>query len=203
MSNIHILVPLAEGFEEIEAIVPIDIWRRAGFKVTTVGLKEGMVQASRQTIHFPDTTLVTMIDEPFNLIYIPGGRPGADNLAAEASLLERLRRQVAEDQWIAAICAGPLVLAKAGLLKSKLFACHPSVVSELQPPEKEQRVVVDGKLVTGQAAGSAMDLAFTVVRLLVDEEKVEEVNRGLCYPYLDEADALLSSGEQSQSIIKS
>jgi 4-methyl-5(b-hydroxyethyl)-thiazole monophosphate biosynthesis len=186
MSNFSILVPLADGFEEIEAIVPVDVWRRAGFSVTTAALTANPLTATRQTRHLADSLLAEVIDRDFDLIYLPGGRPGADHLAANRQLLKKLQQQAAAQKWLVAICAAPLALNAAGLLAGKKFTCHPAAVGELSdvsPPA--ERIVIDGKLVTGIAAGAAFELALTVVRLIGGPDAAAKVNQGLfCHPAL-------------------
>lgn len=186
MSAIRILVPLAGSFEEIEAIVPVDVWRRAGFEVVTAGVEDGPVTASRQTRHLPDAWLDVVLSQDFDLIYLPGGRPGADTLAAHEELCARLIRQDAEGKWIAAICAAPLALDKAGLLKGRAFTCHPGAEAEITSGVSTKKAVeIFGKLVTGRAAGTAMELALAVVKLLAGPDKVAEVQKGLqCEPGL-------------------
>jgi len=181
-----ILVVLAEGFEEIEAIVPVDVWRRAGFQVTTATLTTNPLTAARQTRHLADSTLNEVIDHDFDLIYLPGGRPGADNLASNDGLLKKLQQQAAAQKWIAAICAAPLALNAAGLLAGKKFTCHPTAINDLRGiTPLNERIVIDGKLVTGIAAGAAFELALTVVRLIGGAEAVTKVNQGLlCHPSL-------------------
>ncbi|MDR1304712.1 MAG: DJ-1/PfpI family protein [Verrucomicrobiales bacterium] len=182
-----ILVPLADGFEEIEAIVPVDVWRRAGFAVTTAALAANPVTAARRTRHLADTALSAAMGREFDLIYLPGGQPGADALAADVDLLEKLRRHAAGGRWLAAICAAPLALRAAGLLRDKQFTCHPSVAADLtgSAAPSAARVVVDGKLITGRAAGAAFELALTVVRLVGGAAAAAEVNQGLlCHPAL-------------------
>ncbi|MFH1066525.1 MAG: DJ-1 family glyoxalase III [bacterium] len=174
-----IMVPLAEGFEEIEAIVPIDVWRRAGFQVLSAGLKSGPVRASRQTIHVPDVLLDSILDHEFDLIFLPGGRPGTDHLIAHQKLGERLQQQAASGKWIAAICAAPLVLDRLGLLKDKKFSCHPQVKAECSHLPSEGRVIVDQKIVTASGPGAAMELALTVVQLLASSEKRNIICQGL------------------------
>lgn len=184
-----VLVPLAEGFEEIEAIVPVDVWRRAGFAVTMAALTVNPLTATRGTRHLADVRLADVIDSEFDLIYLPGGRPGADNLATDGALLEKLRRQAAAQKWLAAICAAPLVLNAAGLLRGKKFTCHPSAAGELPGVAPlSERIVIDDKLVTGIAAGAAYELALTVVKLVAGAAAVEQVNQGLlCHPALTAA----------------
>jgi len=176
----RVLVPLAEGFEEIEAIVPIDCFRRAGFEVVAAGLKEGTVKASRGTVHVPDCLLDAVLGGDFDLVYLPGGQPGANNLTAHDPLIEKLQKQSAEGKWVSAICAAPLALDKAGLLAGKNFVCHPGASKGIASGTRHEiPVVVDGKLITGRSAGAAMELALTVIREIAGPEKVREVNEGL------------------------
>ena len=181
-----ILVPLADGFEEIEMIVPVDIWRRADLEVITAALSsdEKFVRAARETGHVADEFLKDCIDEPFDLIFIPGGKRGAEHLFTYQPLLDRLKKQADAGLWLAAICAGPLVLAHAGLLTGKRFTAHPSAEESLArfhlTPVNE-RLVVDGKLITAKAAGCAFDLAFKVVELFCEKERAEVINSSIFY----------------------
>jgi 4-methyl-5(b-hydroxyethyl)-thiazole monophosphate biosynthesis len=181
-----ILVPIADGFEEIEAIVPVDIWRRAGFGVTTAALTANPLTAARQTRHLADSLLAEVIHHDFDLIYLPGGRPGADHLTANGQLLEKLQQQAAAQKWLAAICAAPLALNAAGLLAGKKFTCHPAAVSELSNASPlDERIVIDGKLITGNAAGAAFELALAVVRLIGGPDALSGINQDLlCHPAL-------------------
>lgn len=173
-----ILVPLAEGFEEMEAIVPIDVWRRAGFEVVTAGLKSGNIKASRQTTHVPDALLDDVLESDYDLIFLPGGQPGTNNLAAHGKFGEKLKKQAAQNKMIAAICAAPMVLYRLGLLKGKKFTCHPSVREELKE-FSDARVVVDGKIITAPGPGAAMGLAFEVVKIFAGEQKVSEIRKAM------------------------
>jgi len=177
------VVFLAEGFEEIEAIVPIDVWRRAGIEVTTVGLTSGLISATRKTVHQPDKTFEQISSKTFDLIFLPGGRPGADNLSLHLGIAKMVKEQLAAGRYVAAICAAPLALEHYGVLHGRKFTCHPSVrgdLSKYQP--SSQRVVVDGNLITSTAAGSAMEMALKVVEILEGPEKVATVNQGLFCP---------------------
>lgn len=177
-----VLVPLAPGFEEIEAITVIDILRRAGVEVMVAGTQPGAIEASRKTRHLPDCGLddaLTRADE-FDMIVLPGGQPGTNNLRADPrikTLIERLR---ARNKIIAAICAAPTVLSAYGVLKGKRATCHPGSRAQLAAGEVvNDRVVVDGSVITSQSAGTAMEFAFKLVELLCGAEKAAEVNQGV------------------------
>ncbi len=175
-----ILVPLAVGFEEIEAIVIIDLLRRANFKVITAGLLEGTIEASRRTRHLPDTTLEKVKDETFDAIVLPGGQPGTNHLKADRRLRECLVRHARDGKWIAAICAAPMVLHAAGLISGRRVTSHPSVKEQLSDTHYcEERVVVDGKLVTSRGPGTAIEFAYALVECLAGKAAVEEIERGV------------------------
>ena len=177
----RVLVPLAEGFEEIEAITPIDIWRRANFQVITAGLTPNPIRASRQTTHVAEAFLDDVLHENFDLIFLPGGQPGANNLAAHEKLGQRLQKQAADNLYIAAICAAPLVLHKYGLLKNKQFTCHPSVREQLGASPSSKPFVTDGKIITAPGAGAALPFALEIVKIFSGEQKAREIAGAILY----------------------
>jgi 4-methyl-5(b-hydroxyethyl)-thiazole monophosphate biosynthesis len=172
----RVLVPLAPGFEEIEAITIIDILRRAGVQVTVAGTQPGVIEASRQTKHLPDCLLKDVRAEDFDMVVLPGGMPGTINLRNDP----HLKNLLLQCRQVAAICAAPTVLSDYGLLADRAATCHPSVREKLVAGKiSDARVVVDGHVVTSQAAGTAMEFAFQLVELLCGSDKVAEVNRGV------------------------
>ncbi len=176
----NVLVPLAPGFEEIEAITVIDILRRAGVAVTVAGTVPGPITASRQTKHLPDCLLADVRAEDFDLLVLPGGQPGTNNLRTDPRLRRIIETLRANDRPVAAICAAPTVLSDAGVLVGRAATSHPSVRAELNVGQySEERVVVDGPVITSRAAGTAMEFAFTLVELLCGPAKVAEVNAGI------------------------
>jgi 4-methyl-5(b-hydroxyethyl)-thiazole monophosphate biosynthesis len=177
-----VLVPLAPGFEDIEAITVVDILRRAGVEVVVAGTQPGPIEASRKTKHLPDCTLDDVRAEDFDMIVLPGGQPGATNLRHDPRIKRIIDTLQAKNRHTAAICAAPSVLAAYGVLKDRTATSHPSVRAEVAASARQisdQRVVVDGPVVTSQAAGTAMEFAFTLVEILCGADKVAEVNRGV------------------------
>lgn len=175
-----VLVPLAQGCEEIEAVTVIDILRRAGIKVVSAGLDDLPVLASRGVLLLPDTTLDTALHDDFDMIVLPGGQPGTNNLKADKRIIALLQQMARQEKYIAAICAAPSVLATAGLLDGKQATSFPGSLDPF-PKVKQQHaaIVEDGKLITSRGPGTAMDFALTLVERLVGKTKRQEVESGL------------------------
>jgi len=179
------LVILAPGFEEIEAITVIDILRRAEIKVTTAGTIGGPILASRGTRHLADSELDAVRDQIFDIVILPGGNEGTANLKADERVRDILSAQHASPRYIGAICAAPTALHAFGLIhREDGYTCHPAA-REGMPAENlkpDERVVVSRKLITSQAAGTAMEFAYAIVRELLGQEKVEQVDAGVLAP---------------------
>ena len=137
-----VLVVIAPGFEEIETITIVDILRRAGARVTLAGTVSGILNGSRNIKLEPDEILDNVGEKEFDLFCLPGGQPGTENLKKDTRIEKILKRMQKQDKYIAAICAAPTVLKKAGILKNKSMTCHPSVQSNFDCYVKD-RVVVD------------------------------------------------------------
>jgi 4-methyl-5(b-hydroxyethyl)-thiazole monophosphate biosynthesis len=178
------LVLLAPGFEEIEAITVIDILRRAGIETVAAGLTTNPLVASRQTRHLADIHLADVeTSREFEIIVLPGGIEGAKNLAASPLVRDWLFRQWERGQWVAALCAAPTALLAHGWLgPDTQFIAHPTVQDQFGPGQiqAEKRIVVDQKLITSLAAGSAMEFVFEIVRQLRGPDMVAKVNQGVC-----------------------
>ena len=175
-----VLVPIAPGFEEIETITVVDILRRAGARVIMAGTVEGVLKGSRGIKIEPDALLETVIKDDFELICLPGGQPGTDNLKKDARIENLLKRMLKQDKLIAAICAAPILLKKANILKNQLITCHPSVQSEFKTENYLfERVVVDGNLITSQSPGTAMEFALKLVEILFGSNRLKIINDGI------------------------
>lgn len=179
--TLRVLVPIADGTEEMEAVIIIDVLRRAGADVTVASVGELQVTASRGVKLVADTRIDACRDAVFDLIVLPGGIPGAEHLRDSAVLIDLLRRQRSEARWYGAICAAPaVVLAHHGLLDPEIATCHPAFADQLpDTSQAHQPVVVAGRCVTSQGAGTAVAFALKLVELLIDRLTAESVAAGM------------------------
>ena len=180
-----VLVPLAQGCEELEAVTIIDLLRRAGITVITVGLDREPVKASRGTVLIPDTNLDAVMAQEFDMIVLPGGLPGADHLNQDPRIHKLLKQMAKADKYTAAICAAPKVLATAGLLNGKHATSYPGSIDNIDSYNmvyEEKPVVMDGKVITSRGPGTAMDFALTLIEQLLGKAKRDEVEAPLQRP---------------------
>ncbi len=178
-----VYILLAPGFEEAEALVPADLLRRAGIEVALVGVSGLEAPGSHRVTVKADLPLSRVSLDDAEMVVLPGGGPGYQNLGREPKV-EALVRQAAEKGlWVAAICAAPTLLGRWGLLEGKNAVCYPGMEDGLTgaAPRMEQGVVVDGKIITGRAAGSAFDFGLALVERLRGPEKAREVRGGVYY----------------------
>lgn len=172
-----VLVPIADGTEELEAVTIIDVLRRAGAQVTVASVGLLQITASRGVKLVADRLITDCTDESFDLIVIPGGLPGAEHLRDCAVLIDMLRSQKQAGRLYGAICAAPaVVLAPNGLLDDKSAACYPSCTDALpNPAQSNRRVVADGNCITSQGPGTALEFSIELVRQLFDDSKSQQV----------------------------
>lgn len=175
-----VLVILPPGFEDIEAVTVVDILRRGGARVTLAGTNEGTVEGSRGIKIVPDCLFDTVSSADFDLVVLPGGQPGTGNLQKNDKVLAFLRTMHSGGKLVAAICAAPLVLQDAGLLQGINATCHTSVRDKLHSAHYiDERVVVDGRIITSQAPGTAMEFSLKLIEVLFNKERVTAVNNGV------------------------
>ena len=175
-----VLVPLAQGCEELEAVTVIDILRRAGVEVVSAGLDAQPVRASHGTTLVPDTTLDAALKHGYDMVVLPGGLPGTTHLRNDARILDLVKRMAQQGKYVAAICAAPSVLAAAGLLDGKRATCYPTCLDEFPRVNLQTAAVVeDGKLITSRGPGTAMDFALALAERLMGQAKRKEVETGL------------------------
>ena len=175
-----VLVLLADGFEEIEALAPVDLLRRAEIDVTVASLSENRHATGRSglTAH-ADAALSTVQGQVFDLLFLPGGA-GVKNLRADPRVRELVQQQHAAGRWLAAICAAPTVLNDCGLLAGKRYTAHFSVANELPAILAAERIVTDGKITTSRGAGTAVEFGLHLVALLTSTGKAAEISKAIC-----------------------
>src|SRR3970282_712118 len=175
-----VLVPLAQGSEELEAVTVLNILRRAGIEAVSASLDGQPIRGARGTMLIPDTSLDEALKRSFDMVVVPGGQPGSSKLNADARIIKLVQRMATEDRYVCAICAAPSVLAAAGLLDGKRATSFPGSPGGVpQVPRQPQSVVEDGKLITSRGPGTAMDFALTLVERLAGKTKRDEVEAGL------------------------
>jgi DJ-1 family protein len=178
------LVLLAEGVEEMEGVITVDVLRRAGVQVTAAAIGDTLeVIASRGMKLVADERLENVQPDDFDALVLPGGAGGSRRLAADVRVLELIQNFVAEKKLVAAVCAAPLALQAAGALKGRRFTCHPGVCDQFAGMQPETaRVVEDGMLITSQGPGTSMEFALAIARRLVGAKIAEDVATGLILP---------------------
>jgi 4-methyl-5(b-hydroxyethyl)-thiazole monophosphate biosynthesis len=170
-------VPLAEGFEEIEAVTIIDVLRRAGIEVETAALKDIVVRGSHGIAMTADTMLDAASARHYDLIALPGGLPGADHLLKDARVRRIVTTMAAENKYVTAICAAPQVLADAGLLERRQATSYPGFLDPGRVQYREEAVVVDDKIITSRGPGTAMEFALMLVEKLAGKPTRDELAR--------------------------
>jgi len=177
----HAITILADGFEEIEAVAVIDLLRRAGIDVTIIGL-DGLEVRGARDIRVKADIALRDFGGTFDALVLPGGMPGTNNLAASEEVLEMVRMANSRGKICAAICAAPMVLARAGVLDMKKATCYPGCESMLAGAQlSEDAVVTDGNIVTSRAVGTAVPFALKLIELMVGEEASRKIGAAILY----------------------
>lgn len=179
----RILFVLADGFEETECVVPFDILSRGDVQVTFAGIHDDVsVEGAHGLTVKADILLSEAELSDFDGVFLPGGSRGVENLMASARVLEIVRDFYGAGKWVLSICAGPLVLARAGILDGKSVTSYPSTEAEMRPycgNYREDRVVVCDKVLTSRGPGTAEEFGFAVLEALEGKEKTERVRAGM------------------------
>lgn len=176
----RVLVPLAAGCEELEAVTIIDVLRRAGVEVVVAGLHPGLVTASRGVRIQPDLDLDEALPGDYDMVALPGGLPGADHLAEDGRIRELLQQMHAAGKLLGAVCAAPKVLARSGILQGRRATAFPGVLqAEGHSDISGEAVTRDGTIITSRAAGTALDFALTLVEALEGRAARDAVEQGL------------------------
>ena len=174
-----VLVPLAPGFEEIEALTVVDILRRAGADVVVAGTVPGPIEGRSRIKVLPETVMDNAgVD--YDVIFLPGGAVGTENLKKNQFVKAAVEELMRRSKLVTAICAAPTVLSAIGVTRGRTVTSHPSVRGELKNEIlSDERVVMDGNIITSQGPGTAMEFAFRLVEAIFGKRKVEEVNKGV------------------------
>lgn len=175
------LVPLAPGVEEMEAVAAIDIMRRAGWEVVAAGTSALEITASRGVRLLCDALWQDVDSGGFDVLVIPGGAAAADALSSHNGVLKTVRAFVESGRMVAAICAGPLVLQAAGILHGHRATCHPAVRHRIVQASElsDERVVVDGRIITSQAPGTVIEFALAIVSAADGPDAAATIAAGL------------------------
>lgn len=171
----RVLCLLVDGFEEIETIAPVDLLRRSGAEVVTASLTGSRTVTGRCAVTIEaDAMLAGVRDEPFDLLFIPGG-PGVKALREDGQAATLARKFAESGKLVAAICAAPTVFADAGLLAGKRYTAHFSVYGELAGALAGEKVVEDGNLITSRGAGTAIEFGLALVKRLYGGARSKEI----------------------------
>jgi 4-methyl-5(b-hydroxyethyl)-thiazole monophosphate biosynthesis len=176
-----VLAILPEGFEEIEAVTPIDLMRRAGIHVTIAAIGQSLLVQGRSSITIKaDQLLSELTSRDYNCLFLPGG-PGVKLLRADP-LVKKFVLEFSEmGRWIAAICAAPTILNDLHLLQKRRYTAHFSVSDELPNILSDQKVVVDGRFITSRGAGTAIEFSLSIIEHIVSPEKAHDVAATICF----------------------
>lgn len=178
---------LADGFEEIEAITPCDLLRRAGVDAKLVGVGGGRIRGSHGIAVETDLLLEEAAGVLPEMVVLPGGRRGVDTLLASPAALDLVKRCWQAGKYVAAICAAPTLLAKLCITDGCRATCYPGMESQMGPAQMQNAAAVrDGRLITGRSAGCSMQFALALVDALCGEHTARKISEGVVFPYPDD-----------------
>ncbi len=180
-----VLIPLADGCEELEAVTLIDLLRRAQIEVITASLRDAPVRCSRGTVLVADCLLDAVLDDDFDLLVLPGGLPGADNLNADPRIHQLINRLAATGKYIAAICAAPKVLVENGILNGRKLTAYPGALAAIDTSNvsiTNQAIEIDGNVITSRGPGTAMDFSLQLIEILLGKAARDRVEAPLQRP---------------------
>lgn len=173
-----VMVPLAEGFEEIEAFTVVDVLRRAGMHVDTIGVVGSVIEGSHGIKVMTDKRINQANPNEYDIIILPGGSRGCQNLGRSGMVTDILKSFNRQNKMIAAICAAPIILAKIGVMGDRRATVYPGLEKELPYP-RDKPVVVDGNIVTSQAPGTAMEFALRIVEINLGKSVASKLRKEL------------------------
>ncbi len=178
-----VYILLADGFEEMEALAPADLLRRAGLSVSLVGLDAPVICGSHGISVTADLPLEQVSLEETDMLVLPGGTRGVDHLLASPAAMALIRSACDLGCWVAAICAAPTLLAHLGLLENRRAVCYPGFEPKMAGAQvlSQRQVVTDGRFITGRAAGSSYEFGLQLVAALTSPMKAEEVRHAIHY----------------------
>ncbi len=176
----NVLVPLAEGFEEIEAMTVVDVLRRAGIKVTTAGIPGTIVLGSRGVKVIADTKLDSIVEKDYDGLVLVGGSPGYTNLSRSNKVMKIIGDYHRDGKLVSAICGAPTCLAEAGILSNVKATVYPGLEKYIPKPRNE-KVLLDGNVITSQGPGTSMDFALKIVEYLAGKETMKNVREQLVF----------------------
>lgn len=166
----------------MEAVIAVDLFRRAQWVVVIAGVDPGLLTASRGVRLMPDKNWTDVDPGAFDILVIPGGAAGVERFLKYRPLLDSIIQFHRAGKWIGAVCAAPLTLQAAGILAGRKATCHPGVASRLTATAwRSESTVVDGHLVTSQGAGTSFEFALTLIRLADDPDKAKDIADSIVY----------------------
>lgn len=175
-----IAVLFATGYEEIEALAVVDVLRRAKIDVIMTGINEMQVTSSRNITVMMDDTLSNLNKNTIDLLILPGGMPGVDNLYADENVREWVKDFDQKQKRIGAICAAPSILGRLGVLKGRTATCYPGFEQYLEGATvSKERVVEDGHVITGIGAGASLEFAFKILEVVKGQDEANQMKAGM------------------------